>query len=261
MDTEITSSQSMAEKSETLGKDTEATKKEVVGATKADSSGDATETLTTEQMNAQARKSHMEKLQKIWSTPCANLKKPDFFTKVDMSVGRISELIVGLQKAHQQGAAVRNVEKAVEHMGQDLMDLRLEFFTVHEYLKENFKIGIDDWKAKKRSIENRMRNLRDFGETDTAENGDTLIAYFRAKDENGNTVPRTEGTHEIILGNQELIPGLEEKYVGMKIGDSKSDVKVKFPENYFEKSFAGKEFNFDISIKDARKPIGTVEIQ
>lgn len=62
----------------------------------------------------------------------------------------------------------------------------------------------------------------------------------------------------LVLGSKEFIPGFEEQLVGLKAGDAKT-ISVTFPENYSAPHLAGKEANFDVTVKGVEKP-GKLEI-
>lgn len=53
--------------------------------------------------------------------------------------------------------------------------------------------------------------------------------------------------HELTLGSGAFIPGFEDQLIGTKIGEDK-DVTVTFPEDYHEKSLAGKEAVFKCKV-------------
>lgn len=61
---------------------------------------------------------------------------------------------------------------------------------------------------------------------------------------------------ELRIGSNQFIPGFEEQMKGMKKGEQKR-INVTFPEDYGNKSLAGKEVEFDIKLHDikAKKPV------
>ncbi len=63
---------------------------------------------------------------------------------------------------------------------------------------------------------------------------------------------------KLVLGSGNFIPGFEEGLVGMKTGDT-GVVKVTFPEDYNAADLAGKDAEFDVTIKEVGKP-GELEI-
>ena len=62
----------------------------------------------------------------------------------------------------------------------------------------------------------------------------------------------TAEDQKIEIGTGKFIPGFEEQLVGKKKGD-KVDVKVVFPEDYFEESLKGKEALFKVTIKEIKE--------
>jgi trigger factor len=59
---------------------------------------------------------------------------------------------------------------------------------------------------------------------------------------------------QLVVGQSNFIPGFVEGIVGGKAGDDK-DVNVKFPDDYPEKSLAGKDALFKVKVKEVAKPI------
>ena len=59
---------------------------------------------------------------------------------------------------------------------------------------------------------------------------------------------------QLVVGQSNFIPGFVEGIVGAKAGDDK-DVNVKFPDDYPEKSLAGKDALFKVKVKEVAKPI------
>ena len=57
--------------------------------------------------------------------------------------------------------------------------------------------------------------------------------------------------YELKIGSGQFIPGFEDQMVGMQAGTEK-DITVTFPENYGEKSLAGKEAVFHITLHEVK---------
>ena len=79
------------------------------------------------------------------------------------------------------------------------------------------------------------------------EDGDTVIIDF---DGSVDGVPFAGGKAEnytLTIGSGSFIPGFEDQLIGTKIGEDK-DVTVTFPEDYHEKSLAGKEAVFKCKV-------------
>ena len=56
---------------------------------------------------------------------------------------------------------------------------------------------------------------------------------------------------ELKIGSGQFIPGFEEQMIGMKKGETKR-IKVTFPEDYQAPNLAGKETEFEITLKDIK---------
>ncbi len=70
-------------------------------------------------------------------------------------------------------------------------------------------------------------------------------------------VPFEGGTAErmpLIIGEDRLIPGFEDNLVGLSVGDKKS-FEITFPDDYMEKSLAGKEAHFDVELRELREKV------
>lgn len=60
--------------------------------------------------------------------------------------------------------------------------------------------------------------------------------------------------HPIILGSKTLIPGFEEKLVGIKKGE-KREFDITFPKEYHAKEFAGKKYHFEVTADNVEEVI------
>ncbi|WP_134495629.1 trigger factor [Microvirga pakistanensis] len=104
------------------------------------------------------------------------------------------------------------------------------------------------------SLERMAKQNRSFETKDgAAAEGDRVVVDF---------VGRIDGTEfeggngqdiRVELGSNTFIPGFEDQLVGLKAGDTKL-VKVKFPENYLAAHLAGKDAEFDVTVKEVEAP-------
>ncbi len=82
-----------------------------------------------------------------------------------------------------------------------------------------------------------------------AKDGDLLEVDFAGKDEKGEIIPNTNGEKtKFRMGMGHFLPDLEAAFKGMKAGEEKTAVKVKFPKDYHSADFAGKTVPFDIKL-------------
>lgn len=67
-----------------------------------------------------------------------------------------------------------------------------------------------------------------------------------------NNVPQEDGQQknfEVYLGEKHMVPGFEEQIIGLKVGQTKK-FNIKFPDDYFQKNFAGKTCQFEVKINN-----------
>jgi hypothetical protein len=187
------------------------------------------------------------------------LDRGDQLLKLDLVVGQINEQSQRLQRIGMQFNELQQkimpMVNQFDRMIDDLVDQRVENTTNRELIMEKLGFAEGDWKARKRQTDNRMKGLRDLTADEVIEKGDMAKVSFRGRDADGVTLPRTEGVQEIQVGENALIPALEESYLGMKIGEEKIAVSVVFPEKYHSPDFAGKEVLFDVRVIDSRRPL------
>ncbi|WP_208432825.1 trigger factor [Bartonella taylorii] len=88
---------------------------------------------------------------------------------------------------------------------------------------------------------------------DLSEEGDRITIDYLGKLEGEPFEGGTENDAQLILGSKQFIPGFEEQLVGVKAGDTKT-ISVKFPDNYNAVHLAGRDAEFDITVKAIFKP-------
>jgi trigger factor len=104
------------------------------------------------------------------------------------------------------------------------------------------------------SLERMAKQNRSFETKDgEAVSGDRVVVDF---------VGRIDGTEfeggngqdiRVELGSNTFIPGFEDQLLGLKAGDTKL-VKVTFPTNYMAAHLAGKDAEFDVTVKEVEAP-------
>ncbi len=82
-----------------------------------------------------------------------------------------------------------------------------------------------------------------------AKKNDLVEVDFAGIDDKGKEIPNTAGKNMTFrLGQGHYLPDLEKAFEGMKAGEEKKAVKVKFPKDYHSEDFAGKIVNFDVAV-------------
>jgi trigger factor len=151
------------------------------------------------------------------------------------------------------------VEKAMEAKGDLAFTVALEVLPVFELA------DLSDVTVKKRvadvtdaeiteSLERMAKQNRSFEPKEgAAVDGDRVVVDF---------VGRIDGTEfeggngediRVELGSNTFIPGFEDQLLGLKAGDTKL-VKVTFPVNYMAAHLAGKDAEFDVTVKEIEAP-------
>ncbi|MDY0010520.1 MAG: trigger factor [Candidatus Izemoplasmatales bacterium] len=84
--------------------------------------------------------------------------------------------------------------------------------------------------------------------------GDTAVFDFSGSVNGEKFEGGTAENHEMVIGSGSFIPGFEDQMIGMASGEEK-DVIVTFPEDYQEKSLAGKEAVFAVKIHEIKQRV------
>jgi trigger factor len=99
----------------------------------------------------------------------------------------------------------------------------------------------------------RVREFEDKGEGAKAEKGDKVTLDFTGKLDGVPFEGGTGGDVDIVLGSNMFIPGFEEQLEGAAMGEQRL-VKVRFPDDYSAKNVAGKDAEFDVTVKNVAAP-------
>lgn len=89
-----------------------------------------------------------------------------------------------------------------------------------------------------------------------SKDGDVLLIDFLGRVDDVEFAGGKAEGYELTLGSGMFIPGFEEQLVGVKAGD-KTDVKVKFPDNYGAEDLSGKDAVFDITVHEIKERVAS----
>ncbi|MFP4466279.1 MAG: trigger factor [Candidatus Goldiibacteriota bacterium] len=142
------------------------------------------------------------------------------------------------------------------------ISFKIEVETHPEFEVADYKkMGIETKKLKEikqEDVEKEIEKLRQYrgnlvtAEKDEVEKGDyveaSIVGFVDGKAESELTTDNQ--VSQVGAGN--LIKGLDEALAGMKAGEEK-DVETEFPEDYFNKKYAGKKALFKVKIKAVKK--------
>jgi trigger factor len=97
------------------------------------------------------------------------------------------------------------------------------------------------------------RSFAPKAEGEPAAEGDRLTVDFVGRVGGEEFQGGTASDIQVVIGSGSFIPGFEEQLVGMKAGESRT-IQVKFPENYGSTELAGKDAEFDVTLKSIEAP-------
>ncbi len=170
------------------------------------------------------------------------------------------------------------VEEAIKESGLNVIDDKMDFELVSISKEDgvNFKVSVTTYpeieigeykgiKAEKTVVKveaaevnaeikaMQERNARMVSVEDrAAKKGDTVVIDYEGfADGKAFDGGKAEG-QSLELGSGHFIPGFEDQIVGKNIGDA-FDVNVTFPEEYGEKSLAGKDATFKVKLHEIKK--------
>lgn len=91
-------------------------------------------------------------------------------------------------------------------------------------------------------------------DTRAATNGDIVVIDFVGKVDGVEFAGGKAEDYQLELGSNSFIPGFEDQLVGTKAGET-TQVTVTFPKEYGAADLAGKEADFDVTVKELRESV------
>ncbi|MGD9545267.1 MAG: trigger factor [Methylocystis sp.] len=115
------------------------------------------------------------------------------------------------------------------------------------------EVAEDDIEKALQSLAERAQEFEARADGAKAEKGDKLTIDFTGKLDGEPFEGGTGGDVDLVLGAGTFIPGFEEQLEGAAAGEQRV-VKVRFPEDYAAKALAGKDAEFDVTVKSVSAP-------
>ncbi|WP_424362935.1 trigger factor [Methylocystis parvus] len=110
-----------------------------------------------------------------------------------------------------------------------------------------------DIEAALKNLADRVQEFEPRAEGEKAQSGDKLTIDFTGKLDGVAFEGGTGGDIDLVLGSNTFIPGFEDQLVGAAVGDARV-VKVTFPADYSAAHLAGKDAEFDVTVKGVAAP-------
>ena len=121
-----------------------------------------------------------------------------------------------------------------------------------ELEKEKIQITESDLENRLKEIRQMFATMEEVKDNRAIIMGDYVTIDFAGSLDGESHQELKADNHLLELGSKGFIPGFEEQLVGMKNSEIKA-INVKFPEDYHEKKFAGKDVIFTVTIKDIKE--------
>jgi len=115
------------------------------------------------------------------------------------------------------------------------------------------EVGDEDIEKALKSLADRAQEFEGKAEGAKAEKDDKLTIDFTGKLDGVPFEGGAGGDVDIVLGSGTFIPGFEDQLEGAAAGEQRL-VKVTFPEDYSAKHLAGKDAEFDVTVKSIAAP-------
>ncbi len=151
------------------------------------------------------------------------------------------------------------VEKAMEAKGDLAYTVALEVLPVFE-LADLSDVAVKKPVAEvtdseiSESLERMAKQNRTFDTKEgAAAEGDRVVVDFVGRIDGSEFEGGKGEDIRVELGSNTFIPGFEDQLLGLKAGDTKL-VKVTFPVNYMAAHLAGKDAEFDVTVKEVEAP-------
>lgn len=121
--------------------------------------------------------------------------------------------------------------------------------------KSVYQISEEEIEAQLKALQKNLARSKPLEENRPAENGDLVaLDYEGLKD--GRPHPETKRTENYTtkIGAGKVLPEFDEGLVGMEVGQTK-EIKVQFPEDYFNKNLAGVPIDFQVTLNEIREEV------
>jgi len=120
-----------------------------------------------------------------------------------------------------------------------------------EVEKVEYNVTDEDVERELKAIQEMNARIIDASHRETKE-GDILTIDYKGFVDGEQFEGGTAEKQRLEIGSKTFIPGFEEQLIGKKKGDT-VEVKVTFPDEYFEESLKGKEATFEVVIHEVKE--------
>ncbi len=119
------------------------------------------------------------------------------------------------------------------------------------------KVSDEEIEKSLSNLADSQKSYEDKSAKSKAVEGDAVIIDFVGRIDGEAFEGGAAEDAQVVIGAGQFIPGFEEQLTGVKAGDEKV-LKVTFPADYQAEALAGKDAEFETTVKTVKKPVDTV---
>ncbi|MEI8143012.1 MAG: trigger factor [Candidatus Berkelbacteria bacterium] len=185
----------------------------------------------------------------------AAINEAYFMAVQEHQLSPISSPNIAVNSAPSWGLTDMEIEKDLEFVAE--VDVFPEV-SLKDYSKAKITLPKKD-EAKQEDVDKVLKQLQrqkaTYNVVDrAAKMGDLAEISFEGAIKKVRIDEMCSKNFPIVLGDSTLIPGFEEKVVGMKKGEKK-EFKIKFPSTYHKKDYANKEAEFKVELLELKEVV------
>lgn len=182
-------------------------------------------------------------------------------------MNQVVQDLIALPEVQNQNILEDSYKIDVSEISPDILHLTVGFFEVPELTKIEYKkipLKPDNLEVSELEINNQLNMLvwkttrstekasKEVGITNT----DLVTLNYHGTYNNKPFAGSDGENYEIEMGTHQMIPGFEEKVLGLKVGDKKT-FKLTLPKDFFDSALANKTATFKVEILNIKQMLKT----
>ena len=163
----------------------------------------------------------------------------------ELELDPVEQPVVDIEELEKGKPVVFKIEVTIKP------EVKLGEYKSIEVEKVEYNVTDEDVEKELNNIQEKNARLIDVSDREVKD-GDILNIDFEGYIDGEQFEGGTAEDQQLEIGSEKFIPGFEEQLIGKK-KEEEVEVKVNFPEDYFEESLKGKEAIFKVIINDIKE--------
>ncbi|MCR2043275.1 trigger factor [Anaerosalibacter massiliensis] len=163
----------------------------------------------------------------------------------ELELEPVEQPVVDIEELEKGKPVVFKIEVTIKP------EVKLGEYKSIEVEKVEYNVTDEDVEKELNNIQEKNARLIDVSDREVKD-GDILNINFEGYVDGEQFEGGTAEDQQLEIGSEKFIPGFEEQLIGKK-KEEEVEVKVNFPEDYFEESLKGKEAIFKVTINDIKE--------